>query len=222
MLTVHFNAKLSEKTMKLDYMTYMQGDTRVKREKALASARWWHGINEYLRMFCVIAGALTGFVAFTAIIVRASWVFIPILVLSYGLSMVGWMLLQKYKDKIKDARSAIFLKLDYLTKNSGNFSSAKDIRTYGMEGFLADKINRHLAENQRWNEKVNNGHMVNTIFEDVLKCAVGIGAYIYLLVANRSKYMGEIFSLDEMKYIFAKENIHDYYLALGRALDRRS
>lgn len=189
MLTVYFNKKLNEKTMRIDYMTYMSGDTRIKREKALASARWWNGINEYLYEFCIIAGALTGFVAFTAIIVQASWVFIPILVLSYGLSMLGWMLLQKYKDKIKDARSAIFLKLDYLTKNSGNFSAAKDIRTYGMESFLAEKINRHLAENQRWNEKVNNGHLANTVFEDVLKCAVGIGAYIYLIILKNSTDM---------------------------------
>lgn len=42
-----------------------------------------------------------------------------------------------------------------------------------------------------------------------------------LLVNNPTKYMGEIFSLDEMKVIYSVANSKEYYLHLGAALNRR-
>jgi len=42
------------------------------------------------------------------------------------------------------------------------------------------------------------------------------------VIINKYATMFQMFSLDEIRYIFAKENTHEYYQALGRALDRRS
>ena len=190
MNNVWFYSRINNKLMNMEYMKYISGETRVKREKAWTALESWEdGICGYVTRAVEILSSLFGFTAFTAIIVQASWLFIPVLIVSYGLSMVGWLLLQKYKDKLKDERSAVKLKLGYVTYNSKDFTSAKDIRVYGMTDFLMRKINRHLADMTDINRRVNVGHISNTVLEDVLKFAIGIAAYIYLIKLKISSQM---------------------------------
>ena len=190
MNNVWFYSRINSKLMNMEYMKYISGETRVKREKAWTALESWEdGICSYVTRAVEILSSLFGFTAFTAIIVQASWLFIPVLIVSYGLSMVGWLLLQKYKDKLKDERSAVKLKLGYVTYNSKDFTSAKDIRVYGMTDFIMRKINRHVDDMTDINRRVNVGHISNTVLEDVLKFAIGIAAYIYLIKLKMSSSM---------------------------------
>lgn len=192
-----FHRMMSEKIMSMDYNNYTYNEVRVKREKAWNAFNSWEvSVARFIEINCRIASAIFGFSAFTAIIVQCNVWFIPILVVSYGLSALGWMLLQKYNNSKKDEFSAARLKLGYVTFHSKDFSGAKDIRVYNMTDFLMRKIDRHLNEVQSFFIKRNNGHYINVLLEDFLKFGIGLGAYIYLiyLKLNSSMTLGD-FSL---------------------------
>lgn len=170
------------KVMSMDYNNYTYNETRVLREKAWNAIHGWDGcVARFIELNCTAASSFFGFSAFTAIIVNCNPWFIPILVLCYGISMLGWMIFQKWKDKMKDKVAEIFLRLHYVTYRSKDFSNAKDVRIYNMSDFLMKKIDKHLDDANGWNILHNNGHYINCMLEDVFNFGVSIAAYIYLI-----------------------------------------
>lgn len=188
---------ICRKVMDMDYNNYTYNETRVLREKAWNAVHGWEGsVARFVELNCLAASSFFGFSAFTVIIVECNPWFIPILVVCYGLSTAGWLIFQKWKDKIKDSVAALFLRLHYVTYRSKDFSNAKDVRIYDMSDFLTRKLDKHLADVTEYNTRRNNGHFINCMLEDVLKFAVGLGAYIYLvyLKINSDMSLGD-FSL---------------------------
>lgn len=180
---VMLNHLICEKTMSMDYNNYVIGETRVKREKAWEAAHtaWEGAVARFLELNIKIFSSIFGFSAFTAIIINCNPWFIPILVVGYLINAINWLLLQKWKDKIKDKFAAIKLRLKYVTYLPRNFSIAKDIRIYNMTDFLSRKIDKHLDDINEYNVAINNRHFLNVLFEDILKFGVSLGAYIYLI-----------------------------------------
>lgn len=173
---------ICNKVMNMDYNNYIYNETRLLREKAWNGVRSWESsVARFLEYNCTLAASVFGFSAFTAIIVECNPWFIPILVISYGISMLGWLLLMKWKDKMKDKVAEIFLRLHYVTYRSKDFSNAKDVRIYNMSDFLMKKLDKHLEDATWWNIKRNNGHYYNCLLEDILKFGISLGAYIYLI-----------------------------------------
>lgn len=188
--TLVFHKLLCEKIMDMDYNNYIYNETRVLREKAYKSISGWDAAtHRFFELNCSTASAVFGFSAFTTIIARCNPIFIPILVVCYAMSALGWMILQKYKDKIKEKVSAVFLKLEYVCYRSKDFSNAKDIRIYNMTDFLMRKIDKHLDEMLYFNKKRNDGHFFNVLLEDVLKFGVSLGAYLYLVYLKLNSEM---------------------------------
>ena len=173
--------KLYEKVMDMDYHHFSRNRTRVLREKARDSLHKGNGPDMYIFVAMHLFSRLLGFSAFTAIIARCNVWFIPVLIVCYGLSLIGWKLLQKYRDKLKDARAAAMLKMRYVSFRSKDFAEAKDIRVYGMQDMLEQKAQTHLSEVAALSKKENTGHLFNVLLEDVLKFGVSIGAYAYLI-----------------------------------------
>ncbi len=177
-----YRMKLFNKIIDMDYNNYTFNSTRVLKEKGNQSVQGYGtSITFFLYVSSLLVSGLFGFTSFTAIIAQCNIWFIPVLIASYALSAVGWMLLQKYNDSMKDARSKVFMRLGYVTFRSKDFANAKDLRVYNMTDFLMRKINRHLKENTDFDIKKNNGHYINVVLEDVLKFGVSIGAYLYLI-----------------------------------------
>ena len=173
---------ICNKVMSMDYNNYTCNETRVLREKAWNAIHGWEGsVARFIELNATLISSVFGFSAFTAIIVDCNPWFIPILVLCYGISMAGWLILQKWKDKMKDKVAEIFLRLHYVTYRSKDFSNAKDVRIYNMSDFLMRKIDKHLDDATWWNIKRNNGHYANCMLEDFFKFGVSLGAYIYLI-----------------------------------------
>lgn len=179
---IMLHSLICNKVMSMDYNNYIYNETRALREKAWNAVNGWDGsVARFIELNCTIASSFFGFSAFTVIIVECNPWFIPILILCYGLSALGWLMLQKWKDKMKDKVSEIFLRLHYVTYRSKDFSSAKDVRIYNMSDFLMRKIDKHLDDVTAYNISRNNGHYFNTVLEDVFKFGVSLGAYIYLI-----------------------------------------
>lgn len=177
-----FQMLLIQKTIDMDYNNYIYNETRVRKEKANQALRGWNGnVATAITKNSLFFSSIFGFTSFTAIIARCNILFIPILIVSYALSGLGWFLLQKYRDKNKDKWSGVFLKLGYMTFRSKDFSNAKDIRVYNMADFLQKKTEKHLNESLEFEKKMQNGHYINVLIEDFLKCAISIGAYAYLI-----------------------------------------
>lgn len=173
---------ICNKVMSMDYNNYTYNETRVLREKAWNAIHGWDGsVARFIELNCTLASSVFGFSAFTAIIVDCNPWFIPILILCYGISMAGWLIFNKWKDKMKDKVAEIFLRLHYVTYRSKDFSNAKDVRIYNMSDFLMRKIDKHLDDANGWNILRNNGHYINCMLEDIFKFGVSLGAYIYLI-----------------------------------------
>ena len=181
---------ICNKVMSMDYNNYTCNETRVLREKAWNAVHGWDGsVARFIELNATVASSAFGFTAFTAIIVECNPWFIPILILCYGISMAGWLIFNKWKDKMKDKVAEIFLRLHYVTYRSKDFSNAKDVRIYNMSDFLMRKIDRHLDDATWWNIKRNNGHYFNCMLEDIFKFGVSLGAYIYLIYLKLNSEM---------------------------------
>lgn len=177
-----FQRKLFCKLIDMDYNNFVFSETRLCKEKANRAIRGnTHGIVPYLSINKKLYTSIFGFFTFSAIIAKCNIWFIPILIGTYILSCLGWLILQKYNNSIKNKRAKVFLQLNYVTFRSKNFSDAKDIRIYNMIDFLMKRINKHLEENTRFDVQKNNGHYVNVLFEDFLKFAVTFITYLYLI-----------------------------------------
>lgn len=178
------------KVMSMDYNNYTYNETRVLREKAWNAIHGWDGsVARFIELNATVASSAFGFSAFTAIIVECNPWFIPILILCYGISMAGWLIFNKWKEKMKDKVAEIFLRLHYVTYRSKDFSNAKDVRIYNMSDFLMRKIDKHLDDANWWNILRNNGHFINCMLEDVFKFGVSLGAYIYLIYLKLNSEM---------------------------------
>lgn len=174
--------KLFEKSMDMDYHRFIARDTRVLREKARNTINARNGINLFVNVNLRLFSSLFGFTAFTAIIVRCSVWFIPVLIACYAVSALGWFLLQKYRDNhIKDARSAVMLKLRYLSFRSKDFAEAKDIRVYGLQSLLEKKTAEHMSEYTGLSDRDATGHFLNVLLEDLFTLGISLGAYAYLI-----------------------------------------
>ncbi|MBQ2974380.1 MAG: ABC transporter ATP-binding protein [Clostridia bacterium] len=181
---------ICNKVMSMDYNNYTYNETRVLREKAWNAIHGWDGsVARFIELNATVASSAFGFTAFTAIIVECNPWFIPILILCYGISMAGWMIFQKWKDKMKGKVAEIFLRLHYVTYRSKDFSNAKDVRIYNMSDFLMRKIDKHLDDANGWNILRNNGHYINCMIEDIFKFGVSLGAYIYLIYLKLNSEM---------------------------------
>lgn len=177
-----FQMMLIQKTIDMDYNNYIYNETRVMKEKAGQALKGWNGnVATSIVKNSLFFSSIFGFTSFTAIIARCNILFIPILIASYGVSCAGWFVLQKYRDKYKDKWSSVFLKLGYMTFRSKDFTSAKDIRVYNMSDFLQKKTDTHIKESLVFEKKMQNGHYINVLIEDFLKCFISIGAYAYLI-----------------------------------------
>lgn len=177
-----YQTLLFRKIVDMDYNNFVHNETRVMKEKANQALKGWAGnVVTYIPHTCSLFAALFGFSSFTAIIARCNILFIPILIVSYSVSGIGWWLLQKYRDKQKTRWSSVFLKLGYMTFRSKDFSNAKDIRVYSMTDFLQRKTEKHIAESMEFQKKMENGHFINVMIEDVLKFVISLGAYAYLI-----------------------------------------
>lgn len=187
---INFQMPFFNKLMTMDYCVFVDGQTRIKKEKALAAIRnGKSGVSNFLKLNKDTFSALTGFVSFTVIIANCNIIFIPIIIATYSISALGWFLLQKYNDSQKDERAKTYMKLSYVTFRSKDLSSAKDIRVYDMLGYLMNKIDFHLKENMLFDIKKNNGHFINVTIEDCLKFILSLGAYLYLVKIKISSDM---------------------------------
>ena len=172
--------QITDKIMDMDYHIFTRKGTRSKREKAMNSLMR-NGAPRFIWVNIHLFSALFGFSAFTAIIVRCSFWFIPALIAGYAMSALGWKALQKFRDKLKDEEARIRLRMDYVSQRSKDFAEAKDIRVYGMQPMLDHKAESSLRERVSLLHRIHTGHMLNTLFEDVLMLATTIGAYAYLI-----------------------------------------
>lgn len=172
--------QITDKIMDMDYHIFTRKGTRSKREKAMESLMR-NGAPKVIWVNIHLFSALFGFSAFTAIIVQCSFWFIPALIAGYALSMLGWKALQKFRDKLKDEEARVRLRMDYVSQRSKDFAEAKDIRVYGMQPMLDHKAEQGLKERVSLLHRIHTGHMLNTLFEDVLTLATTIGAYAYLI-----------------------------------------
>ncbi|MBQ7541559.1 MAG: ABC transporter ATP-binding protein [Clostridia bacterium] len=172
--------QITDKIMDMDYHIFTRKGTRSKREKAMNSLMR-SGPDGFIRINIHLFSALFGFSAFTTIIVRCSFWFIPALIAGYALSMLGWKALQKFRDKLKDEEARIRLRMDYISQRSKDFAEAKDIRVYEMQPMLDRKAEQALEKRVSLLHRIHTGHMLNTLLEDVLTLAVTIGAYAYLI-----------------------------------------
>lgn len=178
------------KLIEMDYNNFKYGDTRILKGKALSAISNHNaGVPTFLELNQKLYSSILGFISFVLIIIRFNYWFIPILICSYVLSGLGWGILQKYKTKIKEEKAKILLKLNYLTFQTKDLATAKDIRLYNMSDFLLNKINENIEANSKYDIKENNGVFANNILQDILKYAVVLGAYLYLIKIKLSTNM---------------------------------
>jgi len=179
----HFLLQMNGRAMDMDYAQFSAPQGKILFDKAVQSIRGGFGstLNGFLPAVMELLANLLGFVSFCVIIARLNIWIIPLLLLSYTIDGLLMMRVEKWIQKTKNARSAIFRKLRYIAYATRSAETAKDIRIYSMSAWLRDLGAIFSRENAVWEYKVMRRRLAVAAFEGILVFLRDGAAYVYLI-----------------------------------------
>ncbi len=190
------------KVMNCLYQDYEKKEVRDLAGRARETTEMWNGVQPIADMpnhsLSLIENCIN-YILFGSMISFASPWLVPILTIA---PVVNWFCAKLYRNweysnrgKVKDVNS----KLWYVQNMPNDFSSAKDIRVYGMSGWFQSIYNDLCKERFAWDKKRAFYRFLSQI-ADLLVILIRDGAAYALLIAMI--LAGEI-TIDEFVLYFA-------------------
>lgn len=180
----------SEKAMDMDYENLENPQGQTKMQKALNMIYYsGSGTQQLLAQLVGMASDLVGLVAYSALIAALS----PWLVLLLALMTAAAYFVNKannvWNHRHKDDWTPLDRKIDYIWNRAGEFAAAKDIRLYGMGGWLKSLFGQFMGERMKWHKKGEIRGMGADAFGGLLNFARDGVAYGFLLYCIVEKGM---------------------------------
>ena len=155
-LSCLYQHAISEKHMRTDYENTDNPEIITKYQHAMNDACSGQCAPEFIlqslmRLFISLFGIFT----YGSVIATISPWILLILFMSAFITYLVSRLQHKYVEKNKDKWMAVDRKIGYIQGFSERFDHAKDIRIYGMFGWLNDMLARFQKERFGWTKKVS-------------------------------------------------------------------
>lgn len=149
---------LQRKSMRCFYQEYEKKATRDLHDRAQAALWSYEGRVKLLEMpgqsMALLQNALCYLLFGTVISFVSPW----LVLLLTAAPAINWLCVRaynRYEYRTRAARSDLSRRLNYTAEKSGDFAAAKDIRVYGMAGWLK-QIYRELSDkNAAWQKRLS-------------------------------------------------------------------
>lgn len=175
-----------DKAMDMDYENLENTDGQLKMQKAFQSLYSFDGgTQQVFTQLVSLMSNIIGLVTYSALISFLSpWLVVVLVVVTLGNHFLSKSNNAWYH-KHKNDWVSLDRQIAYVRNKAGEFEVAKDIRLYGMVGWLRNIFNRLLNERMKWNKKMEVRGMgldilsgIFTLFRD----GVSYGVLIYYIM----------------------------------------
>ena len=173
------------KALTMFYQDYEKKDTRDLADRALRATQQWNGVQPLTDILDAGFGVLenvAGYLTFGAVVSLVSVWLIPLLTVPPVLSWLAARAYNRWSHGADEKTRPIEARLDYVIARGRSFSAAKDIRVYGMAGWLRacrDDLTREL---RGWDGRRALRMFLSRLADLVLILVRDAGAYALLIV----------------------------------------
>jgi ABC-type multidrug transport system fused ATPase/permease subunit len=180
-----FELELSEKEMTTDFANTDNPKARNKRD--LAFGHFWSTDSLFANISSFMSGIL-GVFTYSAIIITLSPIILAVIVVS---TLINYFMSKnqiKYIDRHKYINSERDRKKGQISLYAREFEYAKDVKLYGMTGWINDMLNKFKLESLKWEKKLTSRNFeinaVNALLTFIRDGTVYI-ILIYMLLNNQ-------------------------------------
>lgn len=182
-LSCLYQHAISEKHMRTDYMNTDNPEAITKYKHAMRDACSGQCAPEFIwQSLLSLFISLLGIFTYGSVIATVSpWILLLLFLSAFITYLVNrWQ--RNYIEKNKDKWTTIDRKIGYLQGFSERFDHAKDIRIYGMSGWLTDMLAGFQMERFGWTKKVSAHTLGGTFINALLVLIQNGAAYAGLIV----------------------------------------
>lgn len=177
-----YQQAISEKYMRTDYANTDNLEANIKYQNAMNDACSGQCAPEFIwqslmSLFISILGIFT----YGSVIASVSPWILGCLFLSAFITYLAGLWMRNYIENNKDNWIAIDRKINYISGFSAKFDYAKDIKIYGMFGWLSDLLTGFQQERYFWMKKVSARNLGVTCFNALIALIQNGAAYIILI-----------------------------------------
>ncbi len=195
-----YNFMTIEKQITMDYELLVNSDVKKLQDKANMAV----GSNNTMaanlpRSLANLLVNILGFFLYGSVIASIKPVVLLLLIIS---ALINWLMLmwaRKYEKSTKETRSKFDRMLSYCVRRMLNREMAKDIRLFGMSGWLANVTDDLFEKKEQAEAAVANRFFVSRSSDALLILVRDGVAYAYLVLL----LLGNEISLGEFVLIFA-------------------
>ena len=190
-LSLRYQHAITEKHLRTDYANTDNPEVIVKYQHAMKDACSGKCAPEFIwRSLLGFLISLLGIFTYGSVIALVSpWILILLFISAFITYLISrWQ--TNYIEKNKDSWVNIDRKIGYLQSFSRKFDHAKDIRIYGMCGWLSDMLAGFQKERFGWTKKVSARTLGGTCFNALLTLIRNGAAYVVLIIMVLNNEIG--------------------------------
>lgn len=182
-ISLLYQHKITEKHMRTDYANVDNPEAIMKYQHAMNDACSGSCAPEFIwQSLLSLLISLLGIFTYGFIIAIVSPWILALLFLSALIAYWIGRWQTNYIEKNKDSWGNVDRKINYLQSFSQKFDYAKDIRIYGMFGWLSDMLTGFQKERFRWTKKVSARSLAGVCINALLTLVRNGAAYAVLIV----------------------------------------
>jgi ABC-type multidrug transport system fused ATPase/permease subunit len=184
-ISKRFEMEINEKEMTTDFAN--TDNPGVQNKLGRAQGNIW-ATDMIFSSIGRFAGNILGIFTYSAIIVTMSPIILVVIAVSSVINYFMGKNQIKYADKHKDITSERWRKQWHITGYAREFEYAKEVKLYGMTGWINDMLGKFKFESLKWEKNLSfRSFMINTV--NALLTLIRDGAayiiLIYMLLDNK-------------------------------------
>ncbi len=190
-ISLRYQHAISEKHMRTDYANVDNPEAITKYQHAMNDACSGQCAPEFIwQSLLGLLISLLGIFTYGSIISVVSPLILLLLFLSAFIAYLISRVQRNYIEKNKDKWVGIDRKIGYLQSFSEKFDHAKDIRIYGMYGWLTDMLADFQKERFAWTKKVSARSFGGSCINALLTLIRNGAAYAVLIIMVLNNEIG--------------------------------
>lgn len=150
--------ELNRKSMTCFYQTYEKKPVRDLHSRAETALQMWNGKRPITDMPSESLTLLKNSLCYALFGGMISFVSPWLVVLLTAAPVVNWLCArayQRYEYTTREERTDVERRLKYVTDRGADFAAAKDIRIYGLAGWLGEVYQDLFAQSTAWAKRLN-------------------------------------------------------------------
>lgn len=195
----HLNAALDRKSMRCFYQQYESKPVRDLRQRAVSSLWMNNGIVPFLEVpqqgMIILQNLLCYFLFGTVISFVSPW----LVVLLTAAPLVNWLCVRayhKYEYRTRAERADLENCLYYTAERAADFTASKDIRVYGMTGWLRGIYQNLTEKHLSWQKRLSGRQFLTRLADlGVILLRDGVAYVVLIRMALRGTLTADQFVL---------------------------